>query len=102
MSQETSGANNRVRALADAGQAVWLDYLHRRILEDGELARLVAEDGVTGLTSNPTIFDQAIAGGDTYDPALKAQILGADPDLMDLYESLAIADIRAAADIFRP
>ena len=93
---------NPLRELSGLGQAVWLDYLHRRILEDGELARLIADDGVTGLTSNPSIFEQAIAGGDTYDSALKAQVLGADDDVMALYEGLAIADIRAAADAFRP
>ncbi|HEY1880192.1 MAG TPA: transaldolase [Caulobacteraceae bacterium] len=102
MSQLTSGANNRVRALAASGQAVWLDYLHRRILEDGELSRLISEDGVTGLTSNPAIFEQAIAGSDAYDAALKTRVLGADGEVVSLYEGLAIADIKAAADAFRP
>ncbi|HEY1561515.1 MAG TPA: bifunctional transaldolase/phosoglucose isomerase [Caulobacteraceae bacterium] len=102
MPQDTLGASNRVRALAASGQAVWLDFLHRKILEDGELNRLIEIDGVTGLTSNPAIFEQAIAGGDTYDSALKAQLLNADQDVMTLYEGLAIADIQAAADAFRP
>jgi transaldolase/glucose-6-phosphate isomerase len=102
MGQAKLGTANPVRALAASGQAVWLDYLHRRILENGELARMIAEDGLTGLTSNPAIFEQAIAGGDAYDSAMKGLVLGGDDDVMSLYETLAIADIQAAADLFRP
>jgi transaldolase/glucose-6-phosphate isomerase len=95
-------ATSRLAALADAGQAVWLDYLHRRILEDGELQRRIDRDGLTGLTSNPAIFEQAIAGGDAYDAALAELIAGADAEPGRLYEQLAIADIRRAADLFAP
>ena len=92
-------------AIADvneaAGQAVWLDYLHRRILENGELQRLIDEDGLKGLTSNPSIFEKAIGDGDAYDDRLKALTRHGDaPEA--LYERLAIADIQRAADIFRP
>ena len=93
---------NPLLALADAGQAVWLDYLHRKILEDGELKRLIAEDGLKGMTSNPSIFEKAIGEGDDYDAALRALIERRDAEVGDLYEALAIADIQAAADIFRP
>lgn len=91
-----------LRALEAAGQAIWLDYLHRRILEDGELARLIASDGLTGLTSNPSIFEQAIAQGDTYDRPLATLLAKDDADVAELYESLAVADLRQAADQFRP
>jgi len=93
---------NPLRTLGEAGQAVWLDYLHRRILEDGELQRLIAEDGLKGLTSNPAIFEQAIGGGDAYDATLAALLKESDGEIMDLYERLAIADIQGAADRFRP
>ncbi|MBA3810422.1 MAG: bifunctional transaldolase/phosoglucose isomerase [Caulobacteraceae bacterium] len=93
---------NPLLALAEAGQAVWLDYLHRKILEDGELQRLITEDGLKGMTSNPSIFDKAIGEGDAYDAALNALIARRDAQPGDLYEALAIADIQAAADIFRP
>ncbi len=93
---------DRLLALGEAGQAVWLDYLHRHILEDGELARLIEADGVKGLTSNPSIFEAAIGGGDAYDSAIRERLTHGDTDVMTLYESLAIADIQGAADVFRP
>jgi transaldolase/glucose-6-phosphate isomerase len=92
---------NPLRALGDAGQAPWLDYLHRRILEDGELTRRIADDGLRGLTSNPSIFEKAIGEGDAYDAALRSQIDLGDAEVIDLYEHLAIADIQVAADQFR-
>jgi transaldolase len=92
---------NPLRDLEAAGQAVWLDYLHRKILENGELRRLIDEDGLTGLTSNPSIFEKAIGDGDAYDDALKSLMRHGDaPEA--LYERIAIADIQHAADIFRP
>ena len=83
---------NPFPALAEAGQAIWLDFLHRRILEDGELKRQVAEEGVRGVTSNPAIFEQAIGKGDAYDARLARLIAERDGDVVDLYERLAIAD----------
>ncbi len=93
---------NHLRELGDAGQAVWLDYLHRKILEDGELARLIADDGVKGLTSNPSIFEKAIGDGDAYDARIQAELKRGDSTPTALFERIAIADIQAAADIFRP
>ena len=93
---------NHLRELGDAGQAVWLDYLHRKILEDGELARLIEEDGVKGLTSNPSIFEKAIGDGDAYDARVQAELKRGDSAPTALFERIAIADIQAAADIFRP
>jgi transaldolase/glucose-6-phosphate isomerase len=93
---------NPLRELEGAGQAVWLDYLHRKILENGELKRLIDEDGVKGLTSNPSIFEKAIGEGDSYDDRVQAALKTTDGSPMAIYERIAIADIQAAADIFRP
>jgi transaldolase len=81
-------------------QAVWLDFIERDLLTGGGLARLVAEDGVRGVTSNPSIFQKAIEGGGPYDEAV-AGLLAADPEMttVQLYEALAIEDIQHAADI---
>jgi transaldolase / glucose-6-phosphate isomerase len=95
-------AGGRLAALAGAGQAVWLDYLHRRILEDGELARRIERDGLSGLTSNPAIFEQAMGGGEAYDAAIAELIANGDAEPGRLYEQLAIADLRRAADLFAP
>jgi transaldolase/transaldolase/glucose-6-phosphate isomerase len=83
--------------LNEAGQSVWLDFIRRDLLEDGQLAALV-DDGVRGMTSNPTIFQKAIADSDLYDAA----IADADGDAQAVFEALAVDDIRAAADILRP
>jgi transaldolase len=87
----------------DHRQAVWLDYIERDLLTGGGLARYVADDGVRGVTSNPSIFEKAIEGGGAYEAAVAA-LLDADPAMAtkDLYEALAIEDIRGAADILRP
>ena len=94
--------SNPLRALGDSGQAIWLDYLHQKILEDGELDRLIKDDGLKGMTSNPSIFEKAIGEGDAYDDRLKSSLSLRDGTPMDLYERLAIPDIQSAADHFRP
>ena len=93
---------SHLRELGAAGQSVWLDYLHRQILEDGELKRLIETDGVTGLTSNPSIFEKAIGEGDAYDARLKAALRNGVARPIDLFERLALPDIQDAADLFRP
>jgi len=95
---------NPLRALReDFGQAVWLDYIERDLVTGGGLAKLVAEDGVRGVTSNPSIFHKAITGGDVYGEAVRA-LLADRPKMttIELYEALAIEDIRGAADVLRP
>jgi transaldolase len=94
---------NSLRQLQDCGQSIWLDYIRRDLITSGEFQRLVEEDGVHGVTSNPTIFDKAIAAGTTYDDALRL-LLSADPDreAQTLFESLEIQDLQMAADILRP
>jgi len=89
-------------ALADAGQSAWLDYLHRESLEKGELARLIAHDGIRGVTSNPAIFQKAIGESKAYDGAIAERLARSDAEPMELYEGLAIADVQAAADALRP
>ena len=89
--------------LADLGQSIWYDNIHRSLLQNGELARMIAEDSVTGLTSNPTIFEKAIAQSNVYDEAVET-FLKANPraETVAVYEALAIDDIRTAADLMRP
>ena len=97
------GIMNPLLELKKQGQSVWLDYIRRGLLTDGGLARLIAEDGLGGLTSNPTIFEKAIAGTTDYDAALRAQLTKApDTDVRTLYDGLAIADAQMAADLLRP
>jgi len=96
-----AGAKNPIRALADYGQSVWLDYIKRDLIVSGGLQRLVEEDGVTGLTSNPAIFEKAIAGGSEYDDLLLPLARkGLSPEA--IYERLAVRDIQEAADVLRP
>jgi transaldolase len=90
-----------VRRLSWLGQSVWIDYLSRGLLESGELARLVSEDSVVGVTSNPSIFEQALAHGDAYDEQLRELLsLGLDPK--ELFLELACADVAAGCDLLRP
>ena len=93
---------NPLQQLTAAGQAIWLDYLDRNFLKEGGLRKLVAEDGLTGVTSNPSIFEKAIGHGDAYDEGITTFLGKSDGSVTATYESLAIADIRAAADDLRP
>lgn len=94
---------NPMKALQGQGQSVWLDYIRRNLITSGELAHLVREDGLRGVTSNPTIFEKAIAGSTDYDEQLRSLISrGSCADTAALYETLAIEDIRMAADTLRP
>ncbi len=91
---------NTLQLLHDHGQSVWLDYLRRSLITSGELKRLIAEDGVRGLTSNPSIFEKAIADSGEYGDILatpESQVL----DAKALYEQIAVRDIQDAADILR-
>lgn len=93
---------NALRALHDYGQSVWLDYIRRDLLTSGELKRLIEEDGVRGVTSNPAIFEKAIIGSPEYAEALKAFQQQKDLNATAIYERLAIQDIQAAADVLKP
>ena len=93
---------NPIQDAKRLGQSIWLDYIRRNLITSGELQKLV-RDGISGLTSNPTIFQKAIAQSNDYDGALKA-LLKAKPgaDTNTIYEHLAVADVRMVTDILRP
>jgi transaldolase len=89
------------RQLHDLGQSLWLDNITRTLLDDGTLARYIEEDSITGLTSNPSIFDAAISGGDAYDAGIHAKsLVGMQGEA--LFTELALEDLRRAADLFQP
>jgi transaldolase len=92
---------NRLRRLHDAGVAIWLDTLSRGLLDSGAFATLIADDAVTGATSNPTIFARAITGSDDYDDQLRACVAGGITDPQELFFALALDDVRRAADLLR-
>jgi transaldolase len=92
---------NPIRQLRELGQSIWLDNITRDMLEDGTLQRYIEQYSVTGLTSNPTIFDQAIGGGHAYDAAIEDRS-GAGKSGEALFVELALEDLRRAADLFRP
>ena len=94
---------NPLKELEKRGQSIWLDYIRRSLITSGELGRLIREDGLRGVTSNPTIFEKAISGSKDYDDTLRVR-LGEDPhaDTAALFEMLAVEDIQKAADAFRP
>ncbi len=96
-------SDNSLKKLSELGQSLWYDNIERRLIDEGELERLITEDYVVGVTSNPSIFQKAIGGSDAYDAQLEA-ILAQDPTIpiKDLYEALAIDDIQRAAAILQP
>jgi transaldolase len=102
MSTISSSVQNPLQRLAQFGQSVWLDYIRRSLMTSGELRRLVESDGLGGMTSNPSIFEKAIEGGEEYGEFLGS--LRKDPtlDAKAIYERLAIRDIQDAADVLRP
>jgi transaldolase/glucose-6-phosphate isomerase len=93
---------HRLGALAEQGQSIWLDYIRRGMTRSGELARLVGEDGVRGVTSNPTIFQGSIAGSRDYDDVLAELVSDPSFDAKALYEQIAITDIQEACAALRP
>jgi transaldolase len=93
---------NRIAALRQAGVSIWLDSLSRDMLEDGHFAGLVGELGVTGATSNPTIFAKAIGGSDRYDSQLRRELGAGLSDPRELFVALAVEDVRRAAALLRP
>jgi len=94
-------AGNPLRELETFGQSFWLDYIERRLLGSDQFRRLLEEDGLKGMTSNPTIFDKAISGSDDYQQQLE-QLARAGMPAEQICDTLASQDIRTAADIFRP
>jgi hypothetical protein len=93
---------NPLQALHEAGQSIWLDFLRRGLITDGGLARLIHDDGVTGVTSNPTIFAKAMVGSNDYDDAIGRIARRGTVQPLDVFYDLALDDIRMAADLFAP
>ena len=93
---------NPLRALAEKGQAVWLDFLSREIIQNGHLQQLIDRDGLAGITSNPSIFEKAIGETATYDSAIGPMVGDNGASVGTIYEHLTTADIAAAADMLRP
>jgi len=97
-----STPDNPLRQLAGAGQAFWLDYIRRNFVEGGELGHMIEADGLRGVTSNPSIFEKAIAGSKDYDDDLHAARTECITEPQAVFDRLATRDIRAALDLFRP
>ncbi len=93
---------NPVKALEKHGQSVWLDFLARGFVAKGELKKLVDDDGLKGVTSNPSIFEKAIGSSDEYDGAIRDALKRGDRPVAELFEHLAVEDIQNAADVLRP
>ena len=93
---------NPLRQLESLGQSPWLDFIQRGFIADGSLQRLIEVDGLKGVTSNPSIFEKAMGGGTDYDDGFRALAAECDRGAVDIYEHLAIEDIRAACDAMRP
>ena len=93
---------NPLKQLEAAGQSPWLDYVSRSLIASGDIAVFIARDGLKGMTSNPAIFEKAIAASHEYDDALAAFQAQGDHAITEIYEHLAIADIQGAADALMP
>jgi transaldolase len=93
-------ARSRLHQLSELGQSVWIDYLSRDLLRTGELARMMEEDAVVGVTSNPTIFQKAISHGNAYDGQLR-EVLETEDDAKEVFLKLAVKDVQDACDLLR-
>jgi len=93
-------AESRLQQLSKLGQSVWIDYLSRRLVREGELAELMREHAVVGITSNPTIFQKAIAEGNAYDDQLR-EVLAEEDDAKEVFLKLAVKDVQDACDLLR-
>ena len=102
MSTISSTVENPLKQLTRFGQSIWLDYIRRSLMTSGELRRMVEEDGLGGMTSNPSIFEKAIEGGEEYADYLAQLKADKSLDAKGIYERLAIRDIQDAADVLRP
>ena len=92
---------NPLAELAKTGQSVWFDQMERKLVSSGRLQRMIDQDDLRGLTSNPTIFEKAIGGSEDYDGQLR-QLASQGKSAEEIYDELTIEDIGRAADVFRP
>jgi transaldolase len=93
--------SNKLREIEALGQAVWIDNLNRQLLDDGTLRELVEQDGISGVTSNPSIFEKGMGNSDRYDDAFR-EVAAETSDPQEIFERLALDDVRDAADLLRP
>jgi transaldolase/glucose-6-phosphate isomerase len=100
--EQKQGIMNPVKALENHGQSVWLDFLARGFVAKGDLKKLIDNDGVKGITSNPSIFEKAIGSSSEYDGAIAQALKSGDRPVAELFEHLAVEDIQHAADVLRP
>src|SRR3984885_13560157 len=100
--ENSKATKNPLRQLLDYGQSMWLDYIRRDLFTTGKLKQLITEDGLRGMTSNPSIFEKAIGESSLYDDKLKELAARPDLDATARYEQIAIRDIQDAADILKP
>jgi len=96
-----TAVNERLAALTAAGTSIWLDQLSRGLIETGELARMVEQDSLQGVTSNPAIFEKSILGSTDYDDEIK-RLVSEGKSAVDTYRALALHDVQSAADVLRP
>src|ERR1051326_9105059 len=94
-------SKTRLQELSERGQSVWIDYLSRDILESGKLAEMMDRDAVVGVTSNPTIFQKALASGDAYDDQLR-ELLDREEDLKEIFLALSAEDVKGGLELLRP
>jgi transaldolase len=99
---KAKATKNPLQQLLDYGQSMWLDYIRRDLFTSGKLKQMIADDGLRGMTSNPSIFEKAIADSSLYDDMLKTLASRKDLDATGRFEQLAIRDIQDAADVLRP
>ena len=92
---------NPLLKLQTFGQSIWMDYIRRHMITSGELKQLIEEDGLRGVTSNPSIFEKAISGSHDYDDSIRAMALEGKR-IEEIYQALTVEDIQRAADLFRP
>ena len=93
--------HNKVKSIQDFGQSIWLDFFDRKIMESGKLKKLIEDDGVRGVTSNPSIFEKAISSSSDYDEDI-ATLSQQKSSNDDIFFSLAVKDIKRAAGFFKP
>ena len=93
--------SNKLREIEALGQAVWIDNLNRQLLDDGTLRDLIEQDGISGVTSNPTIFEKGMGNSDRYDDAFR-EVAGETDDTQEIFERLALNDVRDAANLLKP
>src|SRR5277367_3107482 len=100
--ENSKATKNPLKELLNYGQSMWLDYIRRDLFTSGKLKQMIENDGLRGMTSNPAIFEKAIADSSLYDDILKSLASRSDLDATGRFEQIAIRDIQDAADILRP